>query len=144
VLVGVPHDCRGSAVADIRPQRSASCRSRRQDQRELPAAGLLPPAIDPLGRNPIEAQHGGAIVLGIASILEILGASIERHQLIEQPVVGRQLDHRVAGPVSANDIAGLEHMVQQGACLGTGSSGRAVTSIGLRLLDVDSTVATKS
>jgi hypothetical protein len=39
--------------------------------------GLLPPAVRTLRRDPIEAQHGGAISFGVAAVLESLGTRIE-------------------------------------------------------------------
>ena len=76
-----------AGLAHDQPQ----ARRRRHDQEgtiRLPWG--LPPAVDPLGGRPIEAEHNRATVgLGVAAVLEVLAASIERQQPLEQPVVSR-------------------------------------------------------
>ena len=89
VRAGLARDCPAGATNPLRrkPPRPA--------RRSAGGTGYRTTAarVDPPGRRPIEAQHGGAIVLGVAAVLEILGTRIERPELVEQPVVGCELDH---------------------------------------------------
>jgi hypothetical protein len=93
-----------------------------EKDKSLPVAGLLWPAVDPPRWHPIEAEHWRAVIRLVIA-LEVLGAGIEGHQLLEQPVISRQLNHGSAGRVSADHVAGLGKVAQQRASL----SGRGIT-----------------
>jgi hypothetical protein len=97
---------------------------------ELPPSRLLPAPIDLPRRHPIEAEHLALAGLGVAAVLEVLGAAIEREQLLEQPITNGELDHGAPGRIPADHVAALEQGVQQGARLGVGASGRGITDMG--------------
>jgi hypothetical protein len=58
---------------------------------------------------------GIVVGLGVAPVLELGGVGIEAHELLEDPVLQRELHDRSTRGVLAHDIAVLEEVVQQRA-----------------------------
>lgn len=65
------------------------------------------------------------IVLRFAiAVLEILNAAVEGQKPLQKPRADGELDNRPTGAIDCDDIAVLEHMVQQGAGLGARNEGK--------------------
>lgn len=84
------------------------------------------PAVELPDWHPVEAQHCGTIRLdinvrlGVVHFLEILCTRIEGEQLLEQPVIGGQLNHGAPGAVPTDDVAAVEQVGQQRSGLSAG------------------------
>jgi hypothetical protein len=66
--------------------------------------------MDPARRHPLEAQDVAFVRLGVAAVLEVLGTAIEGHELLEQPVIGRDLAHGSAARIAGNHVASLDQV----------------------------------
>jgi hypothetical protein len=101
------------------------------------------------GRRSVEAQDCCTIRLSIivrlaVGFLEVLGSRIEGEQLLEQSVVGSQLNHGAPCLVPTNDIAAVEQVVEQRSGLSAGIKGQSGDGHRLSLMLSRSTIMRKN
>jgi micrococcal nuclease len=108
VAAGLVRDCPRFSEADTGPPRCKLLRAARRSERTTVCRDTV--ACD---RSAAAApdRSSAPVRFMVAGVLEVLRVAIEREQLVQEPVVSRELDHGPAGRISADHVAAFEQVV---------------------------------